>query len=555
MRETPGHQRQRAQQLRRALKASTQRSPSPLAHQRWTILLCAVLCVGSCTPPQPVPTQVTLPAGKSERAETAVVTATSADGNPSVVTVFNDFSEKPLPGSGLKDLEFASNDSTITYRIGASVVGWATTSTGSTWSYHGKLAPPTGWAALLGDPTIAVDPVVKSNVYIATLAISVPAWNAAYGAGSTTTQAKPSGVCVFRSSDAGVSFGQAACVSVGVAGDVDKTAIVVDGAGHVFVATLDRLQGVTRVWRSGSQWSNLVENPITCDSVNDPLCPTADAPKAFLFEDEPRLVTDGTDAWLFTFRASTTSPKLGFVSWDSNGFANGWLDMVANCTGASEIHESISPDVTIGGATLVQPIRQAYRYAVDIGFTEFSQTGAIRLAYEYENTASLRQVRVVELGGDQGTGCAALIGRGTDEDPIAPSQHKNFMVSLSYANRGTPPGGGADWHLAHLAAGPGIGDPSTAYVAVQHRPFFFVLPPGGVALPIPFTQVDLWHLGFACARPGGYWGDYFGIAQFKPVGGAWSTIGAFTDSGPAPPCQVQTSVTARPMQVASNIGP
>lgn len=100
-----------------------------------------------------------------------------AGGQPNLVSVFNDRSGRLLP-SGQLDFEIAPDKSKVTYRRRVTVVGWATSSDGTNWTYRGKLDTPMGWAALLGDPTVAVDPNNPAVVYAASLALSDAGWTA-----------------------------------------------------------------------------------------------------------------------------------------------------------------------------------------------------------------------------------------------------------------------------------------------------------------------------------------------------------------------------------------
>lgn len=56
---------------------------------------------------------------------------------------------------------------------------------------------------------------------------------------------------------------------------------------------------------------------------------------------------------------------------------------------------------------------------------------------------------------------------------------------------------------------------------------------------------------YACPRAGsGYWGDYYGLTQFKDSSARWWNIAAFSASRGAPPCGPSTDLIAEPLHVA-----
>lgn len=462
------------------------------------------------------------------------------------MTVFND--------RGPPLFSIASDNSTVTHQRGVSVVGWATSANGEAWSYKGKLATPSGWAALLGDPTIATDPTNNTVVYIATLALSTAGWDAAFGPETNQVTSpvvpEPNGFCVARSTDGGSTFPAFGCVEYQP--DVDKTALTVDGSGRIWVAMEDKLNVRVRIWRSqgngtpsSPDWD--VFDPVVpqCDADNDANCTDINIPAGFLGDLEPRFENDGTDPWLITVKDGPV-PQLLMLSWDqASGFVDGYLDLSMNC-GVPDVLSGPNINLVMGGHTF----RNAFRFDVGVGKTNITREGALRVAYEVTQPVNqTRQIRVLELSADQPfpTLCAQVIGWQTDVLELA---FHHFQASVSWQLRGAAAGGASnpEWWLGYITNA-GVDDPNDKYAR------FSMVPMNMAPTPILFPQGSYTPTDYyACPRSNGYWGDYFGIAQLNTAGSStltgWRTVMTFSDSRPAPPCEANT-VVGKPMQVAS----
>lgn len=493
------------------------------------------------------------------RAETAMAT-TRAGGTQRIVTVFNDVSEKLL-GSGQKDIEFAPGLTGITYRRGMSIFGWATSGDGSAWTYQGKLAAPTGWAAVLGDPSIAIEAENSAVVYAAMLALNDAGWDAAYGSGTQqlSTSPKPNGFCLFRSTDGGVSFPSSKCIAMGVAGDVDLTGVAVDSGGHVFVAALDSFLLTTRVWRSGATWDALVENPKTCVVGVLPECTAATIPQFYIYDREPRLFTDpdSGSVWLVTAR-TTNPPELGIVSWDSAGNMDGWWDIFGTCSLLVPTMISGSfIDVLIGTTSLTK-IRNAFRYSGAWGYTNITQNSAFRFAYEYNDPTGNRQTQVVEVFGDSTPGCNAPPGWNSSFSSGAAVTSRNFMTAMSYQNKGVNPAPtDMEWYMGFMYGNsPDFVDPTLQYAGFSLKGLYEEADSGAKVLMSgtrPLTPNNYYTCPLGTT---GYWGDYFGVTQILAGGGPdWHALATFTDSRPAPPCTTSGTMIGMPMQIASGMEP
>ncbi|MEZ4225963.1 MAG: hypothetical protein R3B13_33760 [Polyangiaceae bacterium] len=470
---------------------------------------------------------------------------------PRVVTAFNDRSGRLLP-SGKLDFEANSANTSVTYRKGAGLIGWATSADGKTWAYHGKLQPPTGWAVLIADPAAAVDPQNKATVYVGMLAQSNSSWNTSFGASTTeiSTPLRPSatGFCVARSTDAGLTFPAVQCVEAGT--EVDLSALTVDGTGRVWFATVDKLNVGTKIWRSTSAaaWGSFQLVIPTCDDVGDPDCSNPSLPQNFVAGDEPRLVTDlFGEVWLSTVRTGTIPARLEVVSWDNaTDFTNGYFRLSDEC-GLLNLLTAGSINAVIGSGAAV--IRNAFRYSLAFGLTNVLRNHALRVAYEFELPGLGRHIQVAELSSEiPAQTCAQIPGWSTTGAPTALVSN-NFMTALNYQNRGSGAGGvnNPEWWLAYATD---VASESRTDKYLNYRAAALNLLP----TPVVFPQVQMAPSNYyTCPGGAGYWGDYIGLTQFNPTPGlttGWQNVSTFSDSRPAPPCG-PAGILARPVQVAS----
>jgi hypothetical protein len=94
---------------------------------------------------------------------------------------------------------------------GASLLGWSySTDRGQSWKYGGKVSPPSGWAALWGDPAITRAHLDQRYVFISNLAIPQEKFPAGGINGAVNNYL--GGACIVRSVDGGVTFQNYQCV-------------------------------------------------------------------------------------------------------------------------------------------------------------------------------------------------------------------------------------------------------------------------------------------------------------------------------------------------------
>jgi hypothetical protein len=504
----------------------------------------------SASGPQKVTTAAT---SLSSRSETALVTA-KVGSTPSLVTAFNDFS--PI----VPELTFPDNGVTWHVCKGASYIGWATSADGQAWSYKGKVHAPSGWAGLGSDPGLAVNPKSPNVVYLSALATSDQAWQHAYGATTGCVDLIDAdipprdGFCVFRSQDGGATFPEASCVPSSDIADphADLPAIAVDYTGGVWVAILDTVAGVHTVkfYRSPpNTWKTLGSFVPQCGKTvpDDGLCPTPDEVLKYIGTAEPRLIADvnadfGGYVWLTT--VSPQTPELFLVGFDP---ADGLAWVYNGLTGPCLVKNLLKggSDVTLPGGNTV---RNVFRHSAERGVNAAGWP-VLRWAYEYAEpwNNNARRVGLAELkwdpGNDYEASCEPVPSWYTTN---APAGGQQFMAHLDYEPR-FGPGSSAwgDWWLVFLTTeqSPDVNKPY-----LQPKAHALGGDPGLAPFLVPkFLAPSSWY---ACRFNGGYWGDYFGLAQFQDSTGVWRSLATFSDSRPAPSCTVEKKLAA-PLEIAS----
>ena len=451
----------------------------------------------------------------SEQSETAVATSLSFP-FPTVVAAFNDFSSNTV---GAPEIDYSVTPHV--YRKGVSLLGWGNSvDSGQTWAYMGKIRPPTGWSTIMGDPSAATDPNTPSTTYLAELGVSDTSWNSASD-GSLTMTTYPAtlvdSVCVGESDDGGQTYPSVGCVQVNSSsGSVDRTALTVDGSGRVWFATSDTTSNPfhVRVYRSKGVGVLSGFDEVTPDSAGSV---------------EPRLVTDNNgDIWLgaiFSFSG------IGVQRFKQA--ASGWDDFV-NVTGTCNIPLSAQDSpIPIGASGF---LRNAHTYDFVVGLDE-AQQFVLRGVFQVPRDDSRRFIQAAEVNT---TGCSASSEFSTSGDA-----GQQFQPSLSYQNRdGTP-----TWWIQYLTTS-GVPDPTQNYV---HPEAGRLTRAFGSLLIVQRTELtpNTWYPCPISSE--NYWGDYTGLSQVRDTAGTWWTVGAYSDSSPAPPCNTSsTGSISGPIHVSAS---
>jgi hypothetical protein len=157
---------------------------------------------------------------------------TVAATNPSLIYTDTSFTD-PRDGTGRL------------IKKGTSLMGWSySLDNGRTFTYGGRVAPPTGWSLIWSDPAMAKTGIDDAFVYYAQIAgvteLFEQVWDPAQQGIVSHEQnvgAALNGYCIARSIDRGISFPSVACADAN-AQDGSSLAVAVDQNGHhqVYVA-------------------------------------------------------------------------------------------------------------------------------------------------------------------------------------------------------------------------------------------------------------------------------------------------------------------------------
>lgn len=131
---------------------------------------------------------------------------------------------------------------------GASLLGWSySNDNGATWTFGGKLAPPSGWSVLWGDPAITRSHLDQRYVFISNLA--VPDSKFPTGGINGALNAYLGGACIARSTNGGVSFQNYKCLSL-ESHFYDGGSMAAGSDGSIYAAYVDVNDNRIDVWRS-----------------------------------------------------------------------------------------------------------------------------------------------------------------------------------------------------------------------------------------------------------------------------------------------------------------
>lgn len=218
------------------------------------------------------------------QAETAIAVSTPAAGPPKVVVAYND--ETNATGSSIV---YSPDHSSRTVHPGASLMGWShSTDAGSSWNYGGKLAPPAGWAALWGDPSIDSERITIADLgpmfgawylhdFVVMTNLAAPSYRMT-GPVEGAMSSVLDGACVAVSWDGGATFSISQCFAEApYAGmgplppqhfyDGSATAVATDG--ETCVAFHDVTASKVSMWCGNPVWG------IPFTFVNAPAIPGA----------------------------------------------------------------------------------------------------------------------------------------------------------------------------------------------------------------------------------------------------------------------------------------
>lgn len=371
---------------------------------------------------------------------------------------------------------------------GASLLGWSYSEDhGKTWTYGGKVTPPSGWSVLWGDPAATTSGASYAVVFISNLAIPDGKFPPGGIDGYVTYGAKGAyigGACITRSTDGGKTFANYQCVSnkEAVADDPDAVkghfydggSMTSTPSGEVYAAYVDISSSVIRVWRAAHHNAQfeLIGNPFPG------LIPAT----------HPRLRAS-RDGWLYA--ATTVVAQGGYVVY-VNRYRNGqW----ANAVQASEVTVGY-PEINLGSTVQGSPlkIRTGPQYSFDVGAASEGGNDAVRFLYTRSSSGRLYV---------EGSACAADLAKchpvtgwkaGPSSPDATPLDVFNPTVAAWPGFIGLPPHWTSSFYERYGT--------SVTRVALSRMNLAYV---NGTALGIP---VNLMKNITVCSDTRGYWGDY-----------------------------------------------
>jgi hypothetical protein len=474
--------------------------------RRWnprTVGLIGIACfvascsVGSCSPGALTVTgkDSADPTWKGLQSETVATSARSGDHETLVVTYNDDTDDGKVT---------YTTDDRVVYP-GASLLGWSySLDHGKTWTYGGKVKPPSGIAALWGDPAIVTSNTSYSTVYISSLAIGANKIPAS-GHHGWLSDGSITGACVARSDDGGVHFKIHSCFSAN--NDFYDGASMAAGAGgdkRIFAAYVDVPASRIDVWASPDGVAPFAQ-------LGNPF------PGMQMFS-HPRLAYDRANGALLVAAIANNS-HIYF----NRLLGTAWQQPVLG----SQVTSGIS--ITVNG----ENIRWAYGFSFDVGAP--SQSGeegrvigddAVRLLYTTRDAETKRlYIRGSRCRADL-TVCLDAPEWGTTPGNLhTPGEQWNPTVKAWSGFIGLPP----EWKAVYQST-----DDSPNGISVKQGNLAVL--PNGTRVFVPFDLVAArpacpdYRDGSPGHAVGGYWGDYDEMAMIGFKGSSPEFLFPFADS-------------------------
>jgi hypothetical protein len=429
---------------------------------------------------------------------------------------------------------------------GASLLGWSymtfdptksPASLPTTWTYGGKVSPPSGWAVLWGDPSTTVSQRNPNYKFITNLAVPssrVPAVGYFSGELDSAGAVALGGACIAISSDGGKTFaidapgGVPQCPTNN--GDFyDGSSMASLGNGTICAAYNDVTFNHIDVWCAPSETSAFTMLP-------DPFPGT-------VMSSHPRL------------RAGVGSNTLYVAAQDD--FASVWMNQWngsswGTATSVTTAPTTVYPTVYPGfvGAML----RTGPQFSFDVGQPSQNGDDAIRLAFVWQDSQNLPH-----LGIERCT--LSLSCQNSPEWSTGPNQSPSYEQNITFDT-----GEDQEWQPAVVAVPSGATD-ANDWVVFLYQSNALARPNvqlGGYSLSVSNGGVlpaGTRYLGGLvnvespfpteppCSDLRGQWGDYFGaaFASNSVPGGTPYYIASGEDSRPS--CSFQAQFTAAPKHV------
>lgn len=296
-------------------------------------------------------------AGQSRTQSETAAAVTNYNGQQIVMVAYNDDTDT--------EPNITFTETTRTTCTGATLAGYSySTNAGTTWTKGAKLAPPSGWSILWGDPAATASTKNPRYVYFTNLAAPTSKWPASgCFEGSFSAGATPlGGACIARSTDGGKTFGFGAQACVTNQNHFyDGASMATAPNGAVYAAFLDVDASRIDVWKATSETASftlIASNPFP----------------GYVMASHPRIKV-GADNKLILV-AQDQYGALRLTRW--NGSV--WDSPIFMGTAA------LYPTVTLSSPTDPSiDIRTGPQFSFDIGAPSAAGGDAIRILYAYEN--------------------------------------------------------------------------------------------------------------------------------------------------------------------------
>lgn len=460
------------------------------------------------------------------QSETSATTSYVGGSNNRIVVAYNDETNQ---------------QSLITYTpttrlvtTGASLMGWSySDDLGKTWTYGGKVSPPSGWAVLWGDPALTTDGASYNTVFMSNLAVPSskmpPGGIQGYLYYGTGQSAYIGGACLAKSTDGGKTFANYQCISNTQAIDgipdtpqghfYDGGVMASNGAGEVFAAYVDVATSLIDVWRSpdANGTFQLLPTPF---------------PGNYGYAASHPLLRTGQDNSLYVAAQLLNSDGNYYVY--MNRFVNGAWGNPVQVSLASALYPSIDFGTTVQGSELT--LRTAEQFGFDIGAASAGGNDAIRLLYTSYPSADQPQhlfIRATACSADLTT-CGNVPGwqfQGGGPGGSAVDTYNPVVVAWP-GFIGLPPTWQASWAY-HYG--------NSNFVNVSRATLGYA---EGSAFIFP---VDITQNAPVCSDTRGYWGDYDGMLMTGFSGSSTLWMRFLTDSSAG--CSQRWEFTAQAQHI------
>lgn len=504
------------------------RSPEAIGllfHARCAALpALAALLLGACEPPDHYAVtgkNDSDPTWNGTQSETATAVA-FAGGKTIFISTYNDDTDDGKVTY--------TKDDRVLFR-GASLLGWSYShDRGKTWTYGGKVKPPSGIGALWGDPAIVVSRTHSNRVYISSLAIA-EAGIPLTGHHGYLTDGSITGACVARSDDSGVHFAIHSCFSN--AGHFYDGAAMAAGFGNdprIFAAYLDVNTSRIAVWAS--------------PNGTDPFVKLADPFPTLATNSHPRLAYDQVTGALLVAAIATNDQRI----YMNRLVGNTWQLPIPATLPTTRI------DIPVGTQTL----RMGPGFSFDVGTPSYQELesgeikvgdDAIRILYTTRDAESKRiYVRGAACRADVGT-CKDVPQWGTTPGNLyTPRDQWNPTVRAWIGFIGLPP----EWKATYQTT-----DDDPNRVSIKQGNLAVLANGTPIFVPFDFVGPRIVCPDFREGKAGnalsGYWGDYdeMTFAGFDPESTTPEFLMSFSDSSLG--CLSQSRFTSNHLHVSAAV--